>query len=108
MASHPVGHSADAARNLIRTVLPQSVTLAFRTGVDTGSSAQTTSRSETNDRVRDGSLVKAQLLIIVNRELRQFGRTCVIVGRCLKNFVWARIHCFRTATVFEPVYTSDS
>lgn len=32
MASRPVGHSADAAKNRSRMALLQSVTLAFRTG----------------------------------------------------------------------------
>ena len=37
MASHSVGHSAEAAESRGETVLLQSVTLTFRTGEDVGS-----------------------------------------------------------------------
>ena len=54
MASHPVGHSADAAKNRSGTVLLQSVTLAFRTGADVGSGAQRTCRLERSESLRAG------------------------------------------------------
>jgi len=54
VASHPVGHSADAAKNRSGTVLLQSVTLAFRAGGDVGSGAQRTCRLERSQSLRVG------------------------------------------------------